>query len=485
MAQDLRIYIETDGGVGVSGWTVTRRAARKTGAPGAIQGTTTTDVNGMAEFTSVDPATGPWDIYATNGTAVREWRGYTSPPLAVTDLQVATTANILLTKLDEGTIDDTVDPATTPTTLQARLSQFAALLKALGGGSAFNTPAGSTGRNALVNGPFDVWQRGTSFAAPATLAYLADRWQWQFVGTGVATLARDTSVPTVGANAILADYSLKMTIPTTADAAIAAGDLYRIFQAVEGYDIRSLANGFTLSFWVRAHRTGTYCVAFVNSGANRSWVAEYTVSAADTWEYKTVVVTTPPFGAGTWNFTTGIGLYVSFAVAAGSNFQGTAGSWQSSQVLATSNQVNGVGATSDVFQLALVNLIPGAVAAPLQPVSITDQMQRCQRYCQVFGGADTNEVVGTGLAISSTQAQVLVPFLVTMQGVPTLTVSAAADWSVTGTACTVLALTANATSTHRAGLTGTVAAGLSTGNGATLRAAATSNARLTFEANPA
>lgn len=410
MAQDLRIYIETDAGVGVSGWTVTRRAARKTGAPGAVQDTTTTDVNGMAEFLGVDSTTGPWDIYATNGTAVREWRGYASPPISTTSLTVAT--------------------------------------------------------NALVNGSFDVWQRGTSFAAIASGAYTADRWQWAQAGTAVVTLARDTSVPTSGTNAIRANYSLKMSIPATADAAIAAGDIYGIQQPIEGFDIRALANGFTCSFWVRAHRTGTYCVAFQNRGANRTWVAEYTVSAADTWEYKTVVVTTPPFGAGTWDFTNGAGLSVFFALAVGSSFQGTAGAWQSSGILGTSNQVNGVGATTDVFQLALVNLIPGAVAAPLQPLPIALQFERCQRYLIVLSDL-THPNSDMGQATSGTSATIVCPLPVEMGGDPTVTVTSPTNYNVltaagANQACTALA--SASAKPHLVTLTATTAAGLVAGN---------------------
>ena len=34
----------------------------------------------------------------------------------------------------------------------------------------------ASGRNKIINGDFKVWQRGTSFAAPAAGSYLVDRW---------------------------------------------------------------------------------------------------------------------------------------------------------------------------------------------------------------------------------------------------------------------------------------------------------------------
>lgn len=493
MALELRGYLLTDAGVALSGWTVNVRNARKTGAPNAILYTTTTDVNGMWEF--VDGSGGVtlsasqlYDVDATSGSHQRWRRGYDSPSISITDLQISPTANITLTKLDEGTIDDTVDPATTPTTLQARLSQFAALLKRLGGGSTFNAPSAGGNRNALVNGTFDVWQRGTSISLTTASVFTSDRWLYQNAGAGPGTItaSRDTSVPTVGVNAINTPYSFKAAV-TGADAAIAAGDLYMFQQYIEGFDYRPLTNGFTCSFWTCHHRTGTYCVAFGNSGVNRAYVAEYTQNVADTWEYKTVVVATPPT-AGTWDYTTGIGLRVSFVLAGGSTYQTTANAWNSVNAYCTSNQINGVAATSDIFRLALVNLTPGAVAQPLAPVPIADQLARCQRYCQVYGGTGTSEAVASGYASSATNAFLLKLLPVSMQGTPTLTISAAADWTVAGTAnqaCTALTLTAGASSPHAVHFTATVAAGLTAGQAQTLGASITTNARITLEANPA
>ena len=39
-------------------------------------------------------------------------------------------------------------------------------------------------RNAIINGNFDQWQRGTSFASPVSGTYTADRWVLRFDGTG-------------------------------------------------------------------------------------------------------------------------------------------------------------------------------------------------------------------------------------------------------------------------------------------------------------
>lgn len=395
-----------------------------------VLGTTTTNASGKWQFTGV--ADGDYDVYLTDGVTVRFWKGLAALPLTFARAPVG--------------------PVT----------------------------------NALVNGDFNVAQRGTSFPAAVSGAYTLDRWLWGAVGAGVVTITRDTDVPPVGANAINTPYSLKVDV-TTADAAIAATDIYHVFTAIEGFDYRPLTNGFAISFWVKAAKTGIHCVAFRNRGLDRSWVAEYTVSAANTWEYKTLVVTTPPT-AGTWDYATGLGLFVSFVLAAGSNFQGTAGAWQSSNLLASSGQVNELDNTANDFKLALVNLIPGSTAAPLVPLPYEVQLARCQRYCQVYGGAATLEIVATGTATTTTNAFMYKPLVAPMRDAPSLTVSAVGDWSVSSggiAACTALAITANSASPHAVQLTAAVAAGLTVGQAYNLLASTTLNARLTFESNPA
>jgi len=144
VALELRDYLLTDAGVEVSGWTVNLRTGRKTGAPGAILFSTTTDVNGMWEF--VDGVAGvtlvagtKYDVQAVSGTHQRWWRGYTAIPQEFGDLQIAAAAGILLTKLDDGPADDTVSIATTPTTLQGTINRIAAVLKRILGEAAYTT----------------------------------------------------------------------------------------------------------------------------------------------------------------------------------------------------------------------------------------------------------------------------------------------------------------------------------------------------------
>lgn len=232
--------------------------------------------------------------------------------------------------------------------------------------------------NVVINGDFNVWQRGTSFAA-ATNTYTADRWRFDIGSTvAVYTLSRSTDVPTLAQSGHLSNYSL-LADCTTLDASIAAGDFAHIVHPIEGYVFQRIAQKpFVLSFWVKATKTGIYTIAFTNS-VDRCYVAEYTINTTATWEKKTIVILASPSG-GTWNYTNGLGVYLTFNLVMGSTYHTTAGAWQSTVDFATSNQVNAADSTSNDFRLAQVKIEPGNLATPFAPRLFIEDLRLCQRY---------------------------------------------------------------------------------------------------------
>lgn len=256
----------------------------------------------------------------------------------------------------------------------------------------------------IINGSMEVWQRNTVFTgiAGTSSLYLADHWLYSGANASVMTVNRSTNVPTVAQAGVLFNYSLEVDI-TTADATIAAGDAGAISQVIEGYNWRHFAQRqFTLSFWVMGSKTGTHCVGLRNNAAgtpDRSYVGTYSISVANTWEYKTITVLPSP-SAGTWNYTNGAGLMVSFILAAGSTFQTTAGAWNTGNFLATSAQVNELDNTANFFRVTGVRMELGPIATPYAFVDFETELGRCQRYYQkTFAYATapaTNIGVNTG-----------------------------------------------------------------------------------------
>jgi len=247
-----------------------------------------------------------------------------------------------------------------------------------------NQVATRSGRkNMIIGGNFDTnpWQRGTAFTAPATGDYSADRFGSIAGGSSSAVFDIDkvADAPSVAQAGFLVSNCLSVDV-TTADVSVDAAAVDALRYYVEGYDWAQIAqNDFVISFWHKHTKTGTYCVSFRNSGNGRSYVAEYTQSVTDTWEKATIKVTASP-SAGTWDYTTGIGLTITFAFVAGTTFHTTADAWQTGNFIATSNQVNAMDSTSNFCRFALIQVEDGIVATDFERRAVGEELALCQRY---------------------------------------------------------------------------------------------------------
>lgn len=311
----------------------------------------------------------------------------------------------------------------------------------------FFTSVPSLRKNAIINGAFDVWQRGTSFAAIANDAYSADCWQYSKGGgtTAVHTISRSTDVPTLAQAGRLFNYSLLMDC-TTADGSIAAGEFCVLQYPLEGYNWAPLAQReIVLSFWVKATKTGIYCCSLQNTGNDRAYVAEYTVNAADTWERKTVAIPASP-SAGTWDYTNGRGVKVRFALAVGSTFHTTAGAWATGHFMATANQVNACDDAANNFRLAGVKLELGTTATDYDYRTFQEELALCQRYYAKTFPYDTAPAQNTGIIasplfdVARVNNQAIAAsweFPVEMRTTPTITTyspnAASANWETNAT----------------------------------------------------
>jgi hypothetical protein len=203
----------------------------------------------------------------------------------------------------------------------------------------------------------------------------------------VCTVSQDSDVPN---NTFQNSYKVDVT---TIDTSISSTEYAVILQRIEGYNVRDLiGTTFTLSFWVKSPKTGTHCVAFRNDSQDRSFVATYSITTINTWEYKTITVTNGLITAGGWDWTNGTGLEVAFMLASGSTYQTTANSWNTGNFLSTSAQVNVMDNVANDFFLTGVQLEPGTVATPFERRNYGQELELCSRYFQLltyYGGAYT------------------------------------------------------------------------------------------------
>ena len=72
--------------------------------------------------------------------------------------------------------------------------------------SLWNSGYGQAGKNKIINGNFNIWQRGTTFSSPANEAYTADRFNITYDGTG-ATRTISQQAFTAGAAPVAVNES--------------------------------------------------------------------------------------------------------------------------------------------------------------------------------------------------------------------------------------------------------------------------------------
>ena len=238
-------------------------------------------------------------------------------------------------------------------------------------------------RNMIINGAAMVSQRlgsDTYNLTGATDYFVADRFRCWAVGGGTLTIQRSDDAPAGFQN------SLMFTVGTVDTDALSVGNTYYVMQQrIEGFNTRRLnmgqsnAQSSTLSFWVKSDVTGTYCVMLNNHAQNRSYLREFTVSSADTWEYKTL--TYPGDTTGTWvHDSSGSGVQINWCLASGSNYLGTANQWNTAWRDHTSNQVNFMATSGNKIRFTGIQLEKGTTATEFEHRDYGEELARCQRY---------------------------------------------------------------------------------------------------------
>ena len=289
------------------------------------------------------------------------------------------------------------------------------------------SPPGSMGnRNRIINGNMVIDQRnaGASVTQNTAGIYTVDRWQAYGAAASKFTVQRNAGSVTPPAG--FTNY-----LGCTSSSAYSAGasEGFTISQAIEGFNVADLgwgaagAQSVTLSFWVRSSLTGTFGGVIQNNAQNRTYPFPFAISAANTWEQKSVTI--PGDTSGTWLTDNGIGIRVYFSLGAGSTWSGAAGSWSGSFFLSATGATSVVATNGATFNITGVQLEAGSVATPFEQIDYGRELMLCQRYYQrIQGDTTAQRGVGGGVVGSGTQVfRVNVPMKVSMRSAPTCTAS--------------------------------------------------------------
>lgn len=259
--------------------------------------------------------------------------------------------------------------------------------------------------NILLNGNFDVWQRGTSFTQNDDL-YIADRWNALQEANSSWTFARDTDVPTSGSR-----YSLKCSNAT-------ANNQAAIVQILEAADAKQFLNqNLSLSFYAK---TTSLEISNLRC-AILSWTSTEDVVTSDVisaWAQNG----TNPTWATNWtmeNTPANLALTNSYQRFTIENVAIDTANMKNIAVVIWVD--DGTITSGDDFWVSQVMLNVGGTAADFMPRTFSNELSACQRYyVRVRESSQAYSVFAAGF-VAGIKFQVALP--VTLRTNPTVTAS--------------------------------------------------------------
>ena len=291
-------------------------------------------------------------------------------------------------------------------------------------------PSQPSGRkNLIINGAMDVHQRGGTITVSNGTGYTLDRFK---VSRGASynfnvDVSQSTTAPT--------DFVNSLKIDVQATATPSAGENAVLEQHIESQNTTHLNYGsssgkyIVLSFWVRSNKTGTYGLQLMHDGKTRNFVNSYTISSADTWEKKTIVINPDTTGAA-FDDDNATGLRVVWHLSTGPDdiLSGNRDWTDDSAFRSVTGQVNLFDSTSNEFYITGVQLEVGTVATEFEHRSFGEELALCRRYYESsswLNGTSSNINKVTSVADDSSGLNFIqgFPFMEAKRAAPTMTVT--------------------------------------------------------------
>ena len=289
-------------------------------------------------------------------------------------------------------------PTTAVTVSSAQVVTLANALAEASGGT--GTTVGYNGfKNRLINSAMVIDQRNAG--ASVTFndeTFPVDRFRGHCTQTSKLTAQRSSTAP--------AGFSNSLLLTSSSAYSVTSGDIFVLGQGIEGFNVGDLGWGtanaqtITLSFWVRSSLTGTFGGALRNSAGDRAYPFTYTISVANTFEYKTVTVVGDT--SGTWLTDNGVGIRLVFSLGAGSTYSGTAGAWAGSNFWSATGATSVVGTNGATFYITGVQLEKGSTATSFDYRPYGTELQLAQRYFEI----DNNNSLASPATFTNVQYKV-------------------------------------------------------------------------------
>ena len=299
--------------------------------------------------------------------------------------------------------------------------------------SNLNSEFGQLGNRRLnINGAMAVAQRGTVSGITSSTYAGPDRFRFGIASHGTFTVSQDSSAPT-GSGFL---NSLKLAC-TTADTSVAADAVGYFQHKFEGQDCQQIKKGtssaeqLAVQFWVKSNKTGNYAFQVKDEDNIRSFTTTYTISSADTWEKKTIII--PADTTGALDDDINASLTFHFWLVAGSN--STSGSASTSWYgnvpanLAVGHNVNIADSTSNTWYMTGFQVEIGSVHTDFEHRSFAQELELCKRYYQLWVDG-SNQFVCFGDMYTATQCDGGVQLPVEMRASPTIEANTGNDYYI-------------------------------------------------------
>ncbi len=255
-------------------------------------------------------------------------------------------------------------------------------------------PITSLFRQAIINGNFDVWLRGTSFTLGATAAYTADRW---YAWRSSTVTGESVSQQAIVASALTGSFYCARVQRVVSDSQT---NTINLNYSMESHDsIQLIGQTLTLSFYARAgsnySASSNVLVSKILTGTGTDEKSSgYTGSSTAGTQNNTLTTSWNKF---TMTLTSTIGTSVT---EIGINFSFTP---------------TGTAGTNDYFEITQVQLCAGGTALTFMPKSFDEELRACKRYFEKsydYGTALATNIDVGGSQFSSGATSVTISNLV-------------------------------------------------------------------------
>ena len=280
-------------------------------------------------------------------------------------------------------------------------------------------------RNKIINGAMVLDQRNAGASVTPENTYTVDRWRGMVGGaTGKYSVQQNAGAVTPPAG-----FTSYLGVTSLSAYSVTAPDYYVVKQQLEGYNVSDLAYGtasaatVSVSFWVRSSLTGNFGIVLVWGGSTanqRAYPILYTITSANTWEYKTIVIPgDTTMAAGGFETTNSTGLQLRIGLGGGADNAGPSGAWATSNYQTVTGATSVVGTNGATFYVTGVQLEAGSVATPFEYVDYSRQLQMCQRYYYKSAAESNGEMFSVFMSNFALLGTTCFP--VTMRAIPTVT----------------------------------------------------------------